>query len=150
MASSRFFSSNFSFFVLEPCFEKFFLLFSNLLLVFRYLAFFFFRSSWLGVPHFFLSLSWVLFFSFSTSSFGGLVSNIFFSNLLLVFQYLAFFFSLLFLVRVPHFFLFFFLSLELSSFLSVVSFFGLRSTVCFLGLCFWSWYLYFPLFPPSL
>ena len=50
------------------------------------------------------------------------------SNLLLVFQYLVFFFSL-FLVGVPHFF--FFLSLELSSLLSVVFSFGRGSTVVF-------------------
>ena len=49
----------------------------------------------------------------------------YFSNLYLVFQYLASFFSPLFLVVVP----LFFLSLELISLFSIISFFGQGSTV---------------------
>ena len=128
--SSRFFCSNFSFFILGPCVEHFFLLFSDLLLVFQYLAFFFSPLFLVGVPNFFLSLELSSFLSVvSIFVLGPCVEHFFllFSNLLLVFQYLAFFFSPLFWFGVLHFFL----SLELSSFLPVVSFFGWGSTVFF-------------------
>ena len=76
MTSSRFFCSNFSFFNLGLCVKLFF---SNLLLVFQYLAFFFSLLFLFGVPNFFSCLwSWVLLFLLSPSLFWGLVSNIFF------------------------------------------------------------------------
>ena len=98
MPSSRFFCSNFSFFVLGPYVEHFFLLFSNLLLVFQYLAFFFYSLFLVGVPDFFLSLELSSFLS-AVSFFGRGITASFF---------------------------------ELICLLSAVSFFGRGSTVVFL------------------
>ena len=132
---SRFSCSNF-YFVLGLCAEFFFFFLLTCCLSFCIGRSSFLRSSWLGCRFFFSCLwSWVLYFPCFLLHSGALCRSffLFLFNLLLVFQYLAFF-SPLFLVEVPQ------MSLELSSLLSVVFYFGRGCTVFFLR--YWSWDFY--------
>ena len=114
MHSSRFFCTNFSFFVMGPCDEHFFLLFLTCCLSFNIWRSSFLRSSWLGCRIFFLSLELNSFLS--VVSFFGLGSTV-----------VIFF----------HFYLFFFCCFfKLSCLLSVVFFFSRNSAVVFLSFLF--------------